>query len=267
MDIKEYIASGILELYVAGSLSDEENKEVHGMLMKYPELIKEVQKIENTVTTLTSSVSPESSSSDFKDLLIRIIDNNEKESKVIPIQKSKTNWITYSGWAASILVGSALLFSALNNSTLSEELKVASQQNEKIEERLEQTATSLETNKTLLAAIRDKNVINIPLAGQKISPDSYAKVYWNKSSETMFVDVQGLPDPPEGKVYQLWSLTLNPLTPTSLGTLDNFTADASKIFSVKNTNESEAFGITLEPAGGSETPTLEQLYTIGMVNS
>ena len=41
----------------------------------------------------------------------------------------------------------------------------------------------------------------------------------------------------------------------------------NKIFSIANPNDSQAFGITLEPEGGSKTPTLEQLYTIGVVDS
>ena len=69
----------------------------------------------------------------------------------------------------------------------------------------------------------------------------------------------------KGKVYQVWSLKLDPLTPTSLGTLDTFTADTNKIFTIANTHSSEAFGITLEPEGGSLSPTLEQLYTLGTV--
>ena len=38
-----------------------------------------------------------------------------------------------------------------------------------------------------------------------------------------------------------------------------------RFFAVNNTAEAEAFGITLEPAGGSITPTLEQLYALGKV--
>jgi hypothetical protein len=37
------------------------------------------------------------------------------------------------------------------------------------------------------------------------------------------------------------------------------------MFAVNNAEEAEAFGITLEPAGGSITPTMEQLYTLGKV--
>jgi hypothetical protein len=39
----------------------------------------------------------------------------------------------------------------------------------------------------------------------------------------------------------------------------------SKICCYK-TGDAEAFGITLEPAGGSLSPTMEQLYTLGKYN-
>jgi hypothetical protein len=41
----------------------------------------------------------------------------------------------------------------------------------------------------------------------------------------------------------------------------------TKVFKVANAPDAEAFGITLEPAGGSVSPTLEQLYTLGKVPS
>ncbi|MNX49638.1 hypothetical protein D3C86_802440 [compost metagenome] len=55
------------------------------------------------------------------------------------------------------------------------------------------------------------------------------------------------------------------LTPTSIGLLSDFEGNSNKIFAVDRTNEAEAFGITLEPAGGSLTPTMTQLYTLGKV--
>ena len=117
---------------------------------------------------------------------------------------------------------------------------------------------------TVLNVIRDTKTSVIPLAGQAIDPTASAKVYWNKEQQTVYVDAAGLPKPPEGMVYQVWALKLNPLTPTSIGLLENFTAD-NAIFKVENNAGAEAFGITLEPAGGSKSPTLEKLYTLGKV--
>jgi hypothetical protein len=88
-------------------------------------------------------------------------------------------------------------------------------------------------------------------------------VYWNK---VVYVDAAGLPEPPKGMVYQVWALKLNPLTPTSIGLLDKFDDNNQRIFAVNNTGDAEAFAITLEPAGGSLNPTMEQLYTLGRCN-
>ena len=117
----------------------------------------------------------------------------------------------------------------------------------------------------MLAVVRDQNNTVVALGGQAVSPESKAKVYWNQGTKTVYVDAAGLPEPPEGFVYQVWALKLDPLTPTSIGLLDNFKTNESRLFAVNNASEAEAFGITLEPAGGSVSPTLEQLYTLGKV--
>ncbi len=58
---------------------------------------------------------------------------------------------------------------------------------------------------------------------------------------------------------------MQPLTPTSVGLLAS-TAEANKrIYRFEGFSEPEAFGITLEPDGGSESPSLDQLYTLGTI--
>ena len=118
-----------------------------------------------------------------------------------------------------------------------------------------------------MKALSEKGIQLVQLAGQQVAPEAYARAYWNAEVNQVYIDGNGLPEPPPGMVYQVWSLKLDPLTPTSLGLLEDFTADSDKIFALSNPEESEAFGITLEPAGGSESPTLEQLYTLGAVSS
>ncbi|MGC4039226.1 MAG: anti-sigma factor [Flavobacterium sp.] len=119
---------------------------------------------------------------------------------------------------------------------------------------------------TVLNVVRDETNTIVSLAGQTVAPSAKAKIYWNKQTQVVYVDASGLPTPPAGKEYQIWSLKLQPqLTPTSIGMLTDFKANRSKIFAVEKTGDAEAFGITLEPVGGSPTPTMEQLYTLGKV--
>lgn len=263
MNIKDYIASGILELYIAGSLSEKENEEVHAAIQENPALLAEVESIEKAIVALTAATKKDASYS-FENIKNKL---NVEEAKVISIAKPQSNWKQYVGWAAAFILGSTLILSVLQNNKLKEQLASENSEKELLEAQIDSASTNLASAEKLIEIFRDKDIISIPLGGQAVSPTSYAKVYWDKKTESIYLDAKGLPEPPKGKVYQVWSLTLDPLTPTSLGTLDSFTADTNKIFTITNANQSEAFGITLEPAGGSISPTLEQLYTLGAVSS
>ncbi|WP_396603199.1 anti-sigma factor domain-containing protein [Algibacter sp. R77976] len=267
MDIKAYIESGILELYVAGSLSEKENEEVYALMQKHPEVLQEVLEIEAAIVKLTASTSQRDNDHILQRIKQSLGFGSNNDAKVISITKPKYNWITYTGWAASILLGAGLLWTINQNNTLQSDIQIAETQQSLLETQIANSKNSLEEANTLITVLRDDNITRIPLAGQGNFASTYAKVYWDKKGDRIFLDAQGLPEPPEGKVYQVWSLTLTPLTPTSLGTIDSFTADANKIFEIQNANQSEAFGITLEPAGGSKSPTMDQLYTLGVVNA
>ena len=265
MNTQTYIDSGILELYVAGSLSEAENKIVYNMMQKHPEVLQEVLDIEAAIVKLTKASAPNDAVT-FGSILNKIkgTDNN---TKVVSLNKPKKNWYNYTGWAAAIILGGGLLWMNNQNNALETQITEIKTEKDFFEAQIDDLNSDLADSKEIINVFRDKNIISVPLAGQAVYPEAYAKAYGNKTNKSLYLDLAGLPEPPEGKVYQVWSLTLNPLTPTSLGTIDNFKDDDNKIFSLENANESQAFGITLEPAGGSESPTLEQLYTLGVIES
>ena len=264
MDINAYIESGVLELYVAGSLSKKENKEVYKLMLKHPEILQEVLEIEAAVIKLTGATSQKYNSHIFNSIKEKL-KLGDKNVNVVSITKPKYNWFTYTGWAAALIVGAGMLWTINQKKQLEADITTANIENAYLEEQIEAAKTDLAATKNLLNVLRERNIITVPLGGQGQFASSYAKVYWSKNDNSIYLDAQGLPDAPKGKVWQVWSLTLNPLTPTSLGTIDNFNSDDNKIFTIANTNESQAFGITLEPEGGSESPTMDQLYTLGVV--
>ncbi len=270
MDITAYIQSGVLELYVAGALSENENKEVYELMRQHQEICQEVLEIEAAVVKLTAAASPRISSSLIYLIMHKLIDNSSKQNtkaKLVSIVKPKYNWLAYSGWAAALVIAIGLLWTLNQNNEFESKISEFETENSDLEVQIANSKTNLATAKNLLNILRDKDIISLPLSGQGEFANSYAKVYWDKKENYIYLDVQGLPDPPAGKVYQVWSLKLNPLTPTSLGIIGDFNTDNNKIFTLVNTNDSDAFGITLEPEGGSETPTMEQLYTLGVVEA
>lgn len=264
MENKEYIESGILELYVYGLLSEAENEEITAKAKNDTQINDEIIAIEKSIVALSSSFAPFHSVANYEKIKEKL---ELKHSKVIELDEEEPsrNWSQYIGWAAAIvlLLGVAYQYNELNLTTN----QVVNSQIEKV--KIEQELKSLEvqnkTNETSLAVVRDEKNTVVALGGQAVAPESSAKVYWNKETQVVYVDAAGLPEPPKGMVYQVWALKLNPLTPTSIGLLDNFDKNNQRIFAVNSTGDAEAFGITLEPKGGSLTPTMEQLYTLGKV--
>lgn len=261
MELKEYIASGIIELYVYGLLSESESEAVTDMAKKHPEIQDEILSIEKAILTLSSSFSPSQSAENYAFIKEKLALNKTEE---IPF-KPKRNWAQYIGWAAAVLLlgGIAFLYNQLQQTN--QQLvnsSVEKTKNDKERKQIELEKKAIETN---LAVIKDSSNTVIALSGQTASPNSSAKIYWNKETQTVYVDASALPEPPKGMAYQVWALKLNPLSPVSIGLLDNFKNNSQRFFAVSNTAEAEAFGITLEPAGGSPVPTLEQLYVLGKV--
>jgi anti-sigma-K factor RskA len=257
MDSKEYIESGILELFVFGSLTEQENKEVQEMASKHQDIRDEIEAIEKAVINLSQSVAPHLSAKNYEQIRQKLLEKHNV------IQMKPTQSRAYLGWAASIvmLLGAGFMYFQMNSS----KTELLDKNKE-----LENSVTVLEGKKkateSILDVIRDQNNTVVALAGQAVSPTSYAKAYYNKQTKEVYIDAAGLPEPPKGKVYQIWALKLQPvLTPTSIGLLENFTAEETRVFKVANADGAEAFGITLEPAGGSASPTMEQLYTLGKV--
>ncbi|MFV8345753.1 anti-sigma factor domain-containing protein [Flavobacterium sp. ZB4P13] len=261
METKEYIESGILELYVYGLLSEPENEAVNIMAKNNSEINDEIIAIEKAIVALSSSFSPFHSVANFEKIKEKL---ELKHAAVIELESSK-NWSQYIGWAAAILllVGIGYQYNQLdqtNTQVVNTEIEKA-----KLEKEFNALKLKNTTNETNLAVVRDTKNTVVALGGQAVAPESFAKVYWNQETKVVYIDAAGLPEPPKGMVYQVWALKLSPLTPTSIGLLENFEGNEQKLFAVNNANEAEAFGITLEPAGGSLTPTMEQLYTLGKV--
>ena len=263
MEARAYIESGILELYVFGTLSESETEEVAKMAKTHPEIQEEIISIEKAVISLSYSMAPYLSAANYDRIREKLI---EKHTKVVEM-KPKNNIALFIGWAAAVilLIGIGWQYTQLD--AAKNQIAIVKTENDTLEKQLNTTKLSQNQTESMLAVIRDQNNTVVALGGQAVSPESKAKVYWNQETQSVYVDAAELPEPPEGMVYQVWALKLNPLTPTSIGLLDDFKGNNSKLFNVLNAAEAEAFGITLEPAGGSASPTLEQLYTLGKVSS
>lgn len=260
-NIQEYLESGILELYIYGSLTEAEHEEVTRVLREYPEVRQEVEQIEEALMSLSGEVAPYD-----PQVLLNSLKNKISHK---PKRKIKTyrNFTAIAGWAASVILLIGLFMMYNSNRELNERLSTLEIEQAQLETQIVEARENADKAEQLLEVLRSRNIEKVPLQGQDFAPNAYASAYWNKAQGVTYIDAQNLPAPPQGMVYQVWSLKLDPLTPVSIGLLEDFEENTNGIFIVENNNESEAFGITLEPAGGSNTPTLEKLMVLGTVST
>ena len=91
-----------------------------------------------------------------------------------------------------------------------------------------------------------------------------ATLYWSKNKGEAYVSIDGLPAPPKGMQYQLWVMENG--KPVDMGVLPDSMANTPAMQKVsKSVTDGQAFAISLEKAGGSPTPTMQNIYVMGKV--
>ena len=96
------------------------------------------------------------------------------------------------------------------------------------------------------------------------SPESMAFAVWDKESGNVYLDVKKLPKNPDGKQYQLWTIS-DKGQPISVGVFDQ--SGQKEIINLGRAETSIMFAVTLEKAGGVESPTMSEMYISGKVKS
>ena len=100
MDTKQYIDSGILELYVYGLLSEAENLEIAALAKEHNEINDEIISIEKAIVALSSTFSPFHSVANYEKIKAKL---ELKHGKVIEMKPFQSRY-AYIGWAASVIL-------------------------------------------------------------------------------------------------------------------------------------------------------------------
>lgn len=194
-------------------------------------------------------------------------DAPETDTGISAEARTTTSLLSKLMLAASLFIAIAMsgftyFFSHQLSSTRSQLSEVERQQKEMIRQ-ADQLQLAMNEDEKMIQILTDANTLRITMKGTEKSPASMALVYWNKESKQVFLDIKALPPVPPDQQYQLWFI--DPETgPVSAGVFD---VKQNEIMQMIDAPAAAAFAVTLEPKGGSVSPTLEQLQVIGNVNS
>ncbi len=274
MNIEAYIASGQLELYVLGALPPAEAAEAEALAARYPEVEQELQGIQSAMEMMAmqNGVAPPTG---LRDNIFRTlkISDNATEEPATPVAARKSNpkiisllryGIAASLAAALIATVFAVYFRGQWKDT-QERLSGVLAQNQQIATQYktaQQEAQQLSQENTI---ITNPDFRTVAMPGVEASPGSLAYVYWNQSSDQVYLKVNTLPDTPANKQYQLWAIVEG--KPVSAGVFDVDGATPQRLVQMQNIENASAFAVTLEPEGGSASPTLEAMVVQGAVEN
>ena len=275
MNVPEYIASGILESYVTGAVSDQERREVECMSAIYPEIRQELDELANSLERYTSQFSVEPPESVKQKLLAQLDFNTLTQPEAIvrpmPVDRTegsgslsfRTTWVVAASVGLLLLIFSVFLFSQLRNSQ--QTIGNLRDTNSSLQAEATRLRDQQSQTENTLALLRQPGTRNVSLAGNEKAPNGRLTVFWNATTRQVAVDVRSLPTLPAGQQYQLWSLVDG--KPIDAGVFESNEVDAGVQLMNRSVEKADLFAVTIEKRGGSPTPTLSTLLATGQVNS
>jgi anti-sigma-K factor RskA len=288
VDINDYIASGNLELYVAGALTPEESREVEAMAAAYPEVAVEIAEIQSAME-MFAAVQSHNPRPQLRSSIMHKIAELEgpaepqqyvasSRARVIPLNTpaadlppapatplparapARIRYMMAASIVFALLCGAAAFYMGSRWQNAETQLADARRQNEQMAQENGSMRTRLEGTSKAMAVMHDPAMHMVRMAGVKDS-SAMAMVFWNPNTKELYMDAGNLPPAPEGKAYQLWALQGG--TPVDAGVLPD--ASATRMHRMKDIGAADAFAVTLEPAGGRPTPTMDELKVMGKI--
>jgi len=282
MDIKEYIASGIIENYILGSASVQEQQEVECMAHIYPEIKTVLSSFQTGIEkmALKSAVDPPKELKEKIMASIREIQQEKavQDTQIVALNQAQSSKRSPSFYMAAaslfLLIGIASYAFFLKNdlsgteadlATTSSTLKELEAEYDELNATNGEISDQMAIVQDQMAFLRNTDTKKIKLNGASANyEDNLATVFWNETSEKVLLDVQNLPETTSEESYQLWVLVDGEPKDMGVFNFENLQNETGLI-EMKATAAADAFAITREPLGGSESPTLENLHVIGTI--
>ena len=271
-DIKAYIESGILELYVLGDVSPAEKLQVEEMASKHPVIKAELEEIERSMELYAAenAIEPTEHIRDriLNSLVVNLADDNNFPTKAKPVKDNvitltppkHNNFYKYAFAAClALLIASVVVVVNLSN-----KLDNANTQLIALNSTNQHFTSTVKFMDRQLSVYRDPSFKFIKLNPTVHAPNTASIVVaFNPEKKKVILDMANvdMPKNDKGHQYQLWAIVDK--KPVSLGVFDKTDADSVEMKEMGSVVAPQAFAVTLEPRGGSVNPTMDEMMVIG----
>jgi anti-sigma-K factor RskA len=260
MDKDKFLQTGLLEQYILGLTDEQESETVEQYAEAYPEIQKEINSMRSALDQYAQQYAvmpPE----ELKSRVMKSIEGEARQDRQ-PQAGESSSLTRISSGLAILLFGvlgvlAAYFYQGRNKAqaayqNLNAEFELFKQDCANEKARLGET-------QKVYAFINDPNTTTVTMKGVGATPDAQTVAYYNAATQKAYVNTAKLPAPPAGKTYQIWADVEGEMI--NMGVLKQ----ESHLQAIRFVDHAESLNITIEPAGGSEEPTVANLFVNGAV--
>ncbi|HET8736735.1 MAG TPA: anti-sigma factor [Pricia sp.] len=241
--VHEILESDLLESYLMGATNDVETLQAEQFISMYPEVREAYDELQENLETFANlhSVQPPEGLKD------KIMARIRKETK------GTGKFLKYSAAAslALLLSAAASYFLWNQNQDLHKANAIV---NKKVDTLQEDLREQLEDVRNQFIVLQNPETKKYEVKGNKKAKELKAVAYVNPVKRLSYINVSKLPHLPEDQSYRMWAEVNGKMV--NLGIIEE--AD-QKLLALPYSDDNELGYITVEPKGGNQSPTPENI--------
>jgi anti-sigma-K factor RskA len=242
--IKLFLDTDLLEKYLLDTTTDLETLQVERYIAMYPEVRKTYDELQENLEIFAKSYTLKSP----EGLKEKILDTIKARNK------TKRKFMNYAIAASfvAILCAAASFFFYHQNLNLQEENTVVTNQIKLLEEDMKQR---LEDVRNQFIVLNNPLTKKYTVTGNKKAKDLKAVAYVNPVKKLSYINVRNLPQLQDNQCLQMWAEVNGKMI--NLGVIKE-TNDKDNLMALPYAENAVGY-ITIEPKGGNETPTVDNI--------
>ncbi len=265
MNKTEIIESGVLERYILGTTTPEENAFVQKACKTFPELQEELDNIEKALLIYAEAQSPLKTvtKEKIKKIILTDItpDIEEKEAKTITLHPFYSRISAAAGILLLFISFTYILIVKNELRKTQGELAVLKQNHSEKTETLARQLAMLDSLNKKINLLSNPGAKKIVLNGMNSLAGKTALVHFNPETEEVYFEISEITPLTENQQYQLWAIADG--KPVSMGVINK---NQKNVFQkMAPIQKAQAFAVTIEKTGGSEKPSLETMCLLGNI--
>ncbi len=242
--IKIFLDSDLLEKYLIGSTTEQENLQVERYIAMYPEVRETYNELQENLEAYAKMHAMKTPEGLKEKIVARIKSEN--------VSRKRFFRYAIAASIAMMLFAGASYFFWSENQMLQQENAIV---NSKIESLEADMREGLEDVRNQFIVLNNPQTKRLNIKGNKKAKELKAVAYVNPVKKLSYINVSKLPNLPENQCFQMWAEVDGKMI--NLGIIQE-ASEEDKLLALPYADKAIGY-ITIEPKGGNEKPTVENI--------